>query len=93
MATLRVAHISEQGQEMILVPLDDSFGQKTSEKQNAVSAEIQTVAAAAGLRGTVVIVWETGGRFHFMGPREWHPFLRSLSMLQILSWRNRALTW
>jgi hypothetical protein len=45
------------------------------------------------LRGTVVVVWTSGGRMRFIGPQPWHPFLRSLSMNSIRASLNRTLSW
>lgn len=93
MTTLKVAHIREQGQDMIIAPLSNSFDHKTPTQQTAAVAEIQRAANSAGLRGTVVVAWESGGRMKFIGPRPWHPFLRSLSMYHIQANLNRTLTW
>ncbi|MDK4715881.1 hypothetical protein [Rhizobium sp. CNPSo 4039] len=93
MPTLKIAHIREQGQDMIIVPLDTSFEHKSQDDQNDAVDEIQVAAQSAGLRGTVVVVWTSGGRMRFIGPQPWHPFLRSLSMNSIRASLNRTLSW
>jgi len=93
MTTLNVAHIREQGQDMIIAPLDGSFEHKTSAQQAAAIEQIQLAANSAGLRGTVVAIWPVGGRTKFIGPRPWHPFLRGLSLQQVMANVNRNLTW
>ena len=61
MPNLKIAHLNEQGQDMIIVPLDRSFGHKTEDDQYEAIDEIQRHALGAGLRGTVVPVWDSGG--------------------------------
>ncbi|MEN6631789.1 MAG: hypothetical protein ABFD84_05135 [Candidatus Polarisedimenticolia bacterium] len=94
MTTLQVAHIREQGQDMIIAPLDRSFDHKTADQQQAAVAEIQMAATSAGLRGIVAVVWiGPGGRMKFIAPPPWHPFFRSLDIQQVMANLNRSLTW
>lgn len=93
MPTLRIAHLREQGQNMVIVPLDSSFGQKTSSEQATLIAAIQRASTSAGLAGTVVPVWETAGRMHFIAPRPWHPYFQRLSMPAIAQNLNKTLSW
>jgi hypothetical protein len=93
MPHFRIAHLREQGQSMVIVPLDSSFGHKTSDDQNAMITELQLRARAAGVAGTVVPVWESGGRMSFMAPRPWHPFFKSLSIPAVLRNINKELSW
>ena len=89
MTQLRVAHLREQGQDMILVPLADSFGNRSEAQQSQEVAEIQARARAAGLTGTVAVFWRGG----FRGPRPWHPFLRSIGYHGVLTNLNKAISW
>ena len=94
MPKLDIAHVREQGQDMIIVPLDDSFDQKTSSQQEAVIDQIARAARSAGLAGEVVAVWESGsGRMKFIAPRPWHPFFRNVSLSWVLRNVNRSLSW
>lgn len=94
MATVEVAHIREQGQDMIIVPVNSEFGLKTSSSQHQFVNELQTRSVSAGLRGTVVPVWETtGGRFEFIAPRPWHAFFRSIDLDFVKANINRQLYW
>jgi hypothetical protein len=93
MPHFRVAHLREQGQNMIIVPLESSFGNKSSDDQSAAIAELQVRANGAGLAGTVVPVWESGGRMHFIAPQPWHPFFSSLSMHAVMGNINKELSW
>lgn len=93
MPSFKVAHINEQGQNMIIVPLDSSFDNKSSFEQDGIMGELEDRAHAAGMAGTVVAVWQMGGQMRFKAPRPWHPFFRSIGMNQILSSINKNLYW
>jgi hypothetical protein len=93
MPTFKVAHLNQQGQDMVIVPLDSSFGYKSKQDQNDVVAELQRYSNGAGLRGTVVPVWESGGRMHFLAPSPWHPFFASISMQVVWANINKELSW
>ena len=67
MPTFRVAHLREQGQNIIIVPLDPDFGRKPRNEQHDVMAELQARANSAGLAGTVVPVWDNERWSHFFG--------------------------
>ena len=79
---------------MIIVPLESSFGSKITSDQQAAIAELQIRARAAGLAGTVVPVWDSGGgRMAFIAPQPWHPFFRSLSLRAVAANLNKTLSW
>src|SRR3954471_17591007 len=58
MPRFKIAHVKEQGIDLIIIPLDPSFGRKSPQDQRSVISELQGHAIAAGLAGTVVPVWE-----------------------------------
>jgi len=94
MPHFKVAHLRQQGQDMVIIPLDRSFGSKTSDDQQDIIADLQIHARAAGLAGTVVPVWDGGGgRMQFIAPRPWHPFFQSLDLSTV--WRNinKEISW
>ena len=93
MPSYRIAHLREQGQDMVIVPLDSSFGSKTSDDQRAIISHLHLHSRGAGLKGTIVTVWESGGRLNFIAPRPWHPFFQSLSMNSVLANLNKELSW
>jgi hypothetical protein len=94
MPRFQVAHLHEQGQDMIIVPLDSDFKYKQANVQHDAIADIQSHARAAGLRGTVVPVWDSGGgRMAFIAPKPWHPFFRSMSLRVVASNLNREIYW
>ena len=81
MPTLRVAHIREQGVDLIIVPLDKSFGQQTQAQQEHGIETLRMSATLAGLHGDVVPVCEmSGGRMFFIAPKNYHPYFTSITL-------------
>jgi hypothetical protein len=94
MPRYRVAHIKEQNVNLIIVPLDASFGQKTNEEMNAVTADLQEHASSAGLAGTVVPVWDNGaGQMAFMAPSNFQPFFKGIGLNQVMTMLNKEIYW
>jgi hypothetical protein len=92
MTNLKLAHIREQGQDII--HLDDNFGRKANAEQHRVSQALQLRARSAGLAGTVVIVWNAGGgRMGFLAPRPWWPFFQNISLSWVAMNINRELSF
>jgi hypothetical protein len=93
MAEFRIAHLREQGQDMIIVPLSRDFGQKSNAEQNEILHSLQSCARAAGLAGTVVPVWDAGGgRMGFMAPQQWRNFFASINLGIVAQNLNKVLT-
>ena len=94
MPHFRIAHLLEQGQNIIIVPLTSPFGANSVEQQQEIQAEFQMRANAAGLAGVVVPVWDSGGgRMSFLAPPNWHPFFRSITLQWVAANLNRELFW
>ena len=94
MPRYRVTHLRREGQDMIIVPLDKSFGAKTEHDKKAFIAELQAYAGSAGLAGIVIPVWEgSGGGMNFIAPTPWHPFFQSIGMGYVMENVNRELAW
>lgn len=93
MAQYKIAHIREQGIDLIVVPLERSFGMKTVEAQRAFVETLQRAAAEANLAGTVVPVWQTGNGHAFIAPPNWHAFFKSLGWDAVLRNVNRTLSF
>lgn len=93
MPRYKIAHIREQGVDLVIIPLDWTFGAKSSADQQLIVEELQARSASAGLRGTVVPVWENGGRMSFLAPPNWHPYFRSINLQFIAQNLNRELYW
>ena len=92
MPKFRVAHLREQGQNMLIFPLESGVHHRTDQEKSEILNELEMRANAAGLAGSAVIVWEYGRSFNFMGPRAWHPFLRSISMSFVQRNVNREVS-
>ena len=93
MNRFKLAHLREQGQDMLIFPLDPNVHHKTNAEKEEILDELEWRAHAAGLAGHAVIVWEYGRRFYFLGPQLWQGFLRSLNMRLVLANVNREISW
>lgn len=93
MPRLKVAHINEQGQNMIIFPLDQSFGHKSTNEQEEALSSLEYRANRAGLAGRAVAIWQHGNHMHFRGPSNWQNFLRSISMRWVMANVNHELSW
>ena len=93
MPSFDVAHIREQGVNLVIIPLNASFGSRGTSDQQEMLAELQLRSEAAGLAGTVVPIWESCGRMAFLAPPNWHPFFRSISLSYVARNINRQLYW
>lgn len=93
MNTFKVAHLREQGQDMIIVLVNPSVGRRPQREQHALTETLQQAASSAGLRGTVAIIWRDGRNVGFIAPRPWHPFFHSNHIYElVLRNINRELT-
>jgi len=93
MATYDVAHIKEQGIDLIIIVVDSSFGLKTPGEQQKMTVALQECATAAGLAGTVVPVWDAGaGQMGFFAPTNWRAFFSSIDLAFVATNINRELT-
>jgi hypothetical protein len=94
MPRFEVAHLREQNVDLIIIPLDSTFGNKTSIDQHQATGELQMRSRAAGLAGTVVPVWDCGGgRMAFIAPQSWHPFFSSINLQWVAVNINGELSW
>jgi hypothetical protein len=93
MPKLKAAHINEQGQNMIIFPLDGAFGIKTHHARSEMLEELERRAHAAGLAGRAVAIWERGNQTHFLGPRPWQGFFQSISLRWVMANINKEISW
>ena len=92
MAELDIAHINEQGEDMILIPLNNSFGYKAPGEQKETIEMLQSCAVKAGLKGKVIPVWnDVVNRMNFVAPEFYHPFLFSINYNFVLRNLNKKL--
>lgn len=90
--TYEVAHIREQGQDIIIIPVSKSVNSMSNAKQNELRDSLQYYASDAGLAGKVCLVWECGRRFNFLAPQPWRPFFSNMSMQFVAININKKLT-
>ena len=102
MPTFQVAHLKRDGQDVIIrgyvediiiVPVDRSFGKRSPAEQARIQEAFQRSAVAADIPGVVVPVWEDAmGRMAFRAPPPWHEFLKSIDMVYVATALNRTLS-
>ena len=93
MPTFQVAHLRREGQDVIIVPVDRSFGKRSPAEQARIQEAFQRSAAAAQIAGVVVPVWEdASGRMAFRAPPTWHDFFKSIDMVYVATALNRSLS-
>ena len=88
-----LAHVNQQGVDLIIIPLDSSFGSRSQDEQQQIICELQLHASSAGLKGTVVPVWDSFGRMAFIAPQNWHPFFQSINLQFVRANINRYVSW
>src|ERR1035437_298788 len=94
MPSFKIAHIKEQGNDLIIIPLESSFGSMSAKDQAAMVADLQAHPTEEKLSGKVVPVWDAGaGRMGFIAPKPWQPFFNSLRLSQVGLSLNKELSW
>jgi len=93
MPTFQVAQLRHDGRDVIIVPVDRSFGKRSPAEQARIQEAFQRSAAAVDMPGVVVPVWEDStGRMAFRAPPPWHDFLKSIDMIYVATALNRNLS-
>ncbi len=93
MPSFKCAHVREQGINLIIVPVNSSFGHKSDADQHETIEAMQNAATSAGLAGTVVPIWNIGNRTVFISPPNWHPFFKSINWNDVLASVNKEISW
>lgn len=89
----KVAHLNAKGVDLILVPLASAFGQLKRLDQEKAIKTLQHYAAAAGLRGFVVPIWDKGaGKAEFLAEKQLLPILQNFSLAVVQQNLNRELS-
>jgi len=84
MPRLAVALIRDRGIDFIVVPLDGFFGQQTMTEKESFLAECRARAAAAGLSGSIVLVWDPGdGSMQHFGSRSFQPLINDWTFRRV----------
>lgn len=91
-ARLPVAHINAQGVDLVIVPLEPQFAEKTPQDQHQFVEALRESTRQANLRGEVVPVWEAGeGTMAFIAPKGFHPYFKSINLKFVHANLNRAI--
>ena len=91
MATFRIAHIKEQGVNVIIVPLGAAFGALTEDGRQHIIVALEAAALAAEYRGRVVPMWLERQRARSIAPPEWVVFFSTLKWRDVVKNLNREL--
>ena len=93
MARYNVAHIHEQGIDLIIIPLKSSFGMQGEAIQLQTINELQIRANNAWLKGTVIPVWNSVARIAFIAPHNRHSFFGNIILFFVAANINRYISW
>lgn len=91
MGSFACAHINERGQDMILVPLDETFAREGDARRRALLDGYAQAAQRAGLKGTVVPLWPDGEKIGFIAPKPWHDFIAQIDWAFVRCNLNRRV--
>lgn len=93
MPIFQVAQLRHGDQDVIIVPVDRSFGKRSPAEQARIQEAFQRSASAASIPGAVVLVWDdSSGKMAFRAPPTWNEFLKSIDMVYVATALNRSLS-
>jgi hypothetical protein len=93
MPTFQVAHMRHGDQDVIIVPVDRTFGKRSTTEQSRIQEAFQRSAQVANIPGVVVLVWEdAAGRMAHRAPPNWSDFLKTIDMVYVATALNRTLS-
>jgi hypothetical protein len=93
MPSIPVANFTEQDQDMVIVIMGPAFAQATPTQQEATIGQLQSRSDACGLKGTIAMVWDAGGKMDYLAPQPWHEFFVSLTLDDVRSRINAEIRW
>lgn len=93
MTSFRVAHLHEQGNDMIIIPLGEEFGSKSPPEQEQTVGALRTAAKASGLRGVVIPIWPQEDKLRFLAPKIWHPYFKRMTWDWLRANLNTEITF
>jgi hypothetical protein len=83
-ATLQAAQLDIDDVSVAVVFLDPAFESKTPEGRDEIHAAMKNCAAASGLTGNVVLVWQDRDRrLKFIAPPQQRSFFENMSYEQL----------
>lgn len=87
-----VAHLKEQGQDLVVIFVSSAMRYKTLQERQATLEDFQASSLAAGLAGTAALAWEFGSRLEYFCAPAFQTFFSSLSYEDLTANINRTLT-
>lgn len=93
MPSIPVAQMNEQGQDMVIVIMDRGFAGAAANQQEATISQLQALAKLNGLKGTVAMVWDEGGKMNYLIPQPWHEFFQSITLDDVRARINAEIKW
>jgi hypothetical protein len=92
MERFQVAHIREQGQDLVIVVVNTSVHHKSDSEKAEILATLQRASISAGLAGTAVLAWESNGILNVYCNFAFHAFFRSITYEAVLASINKTLS-
>lgn len=93
MPSIPVAQLHEQGQDMVIVIMESGFACASPSQQEATIAQLQALSKLNGLKGTVAMVWDAGGKMNYLIPQPWHDFFQSITLDDVRARINAEIKW
>jgi hypothetical protein len=75
----------------VIVPLSETFGRRPRAEQHAAIATLQSSAATARLKGSVVVMWPDRGQHRFIAPHALQAACMKLSWRAVIRNLNKVL--
>jgi hypothetical protein len=89
----KVAHLKEQGVDLVIVFVNPSVGNLSPLEQQQAADALQRCAASAGLAGNVAMVWQnSAGRMEFWAPNNQHAYFLEVPWDYLVGNINKTLT-
>lgn len=89
----KLAHIHTRGTDLVLIPLESSFENRSVSEQTEIHKSFQMVAASAGLRGNIVLVWDKGdGATGFLSENRVQSVMQNITYEFVQNKINRELS-
>jgi predicted class III extradiol MEMO1 family dioxygenase len=91
MGRFQVAHIREQGQDLIVIFVSDAMHYEPDTERSKALLSLQIASRRAGLAGAVVLVWEYAGQMEVFCHTAFHNFFQSVPYQLLAANINKTL--
>ena len=79
METVKAAKVQERGQNLVMVPVSRRYDRLTEDERRVFLRDATASASADGIDGAVCVVWESGPRDMYLGPRSLREYYERIS--------------